>query len=287
MHYLGLSGMPRRISDYPSDFEFYNTMCTAGSFVSLFSVLIFIWVFFDSMYFDNFNFRKIKEYKEKYGDISDVHSDIFVDNYSNLKTRFIDAIKYDMYMFHRHVIRKLVLNSRTEDWLPQSDASLKDGGAFYNFSLFAITFLISEKKPKFNFSAFDHSLTGYENFYSKSLMESDLITYYDVPLYSYFGPGHNPRFFQAPATHNMMNIIDFHNDLFGVLIFIITFISILFSVCLLRYATLNIESFYTSLRPVSRVTHNATVEIIFTVVPAFIVFLIIMPSFALLYSNND
>jgi len=39
--------------------------------------------------------------------------------------------------------------------------------------------------------------------------------------------------------------------------------------------------------PVSRVTHNATLEIIFTVVPAFIVFMIAMPSFALLYSNND
>lgn len=42
MHYLGLSGMPRRISDYPADFEFYNTMSTAGSVVSLLSVLIFV-----------------------------------------------------------------------------------------------------------------------------------------------------------------------------------------------------------------------------------------------------
>jgi hypothetical protein len=164
---------------------------------------------------------------------------------------------------------------------------MKDGGGFYNFVTFALIFWGSEKKPKYNFSAFDHSLTGYDNHYSRALMESDLISYYDVPLYSYFGPGHNPRFFQAPATHNMMDIIDFHNDLIGVLLFIITFITVLFSVCLLRYATLNIESFYTSLKPLSRVNHNTPVEVIFTVVPAFIVFLIIMPSFALLYSNND
>jgi hypothetical protein len=164
---------------------------------------------------------------------------------------------------------------------------MKENNFLFNFIFFAVTFWGEKKKPKYNFSAFDHSLTGYNNFYSDSLIDSDLISYYDVPLYTFFGPGNNPRFFQAPATHNMMNIIDFHNDLFGVLIFIVVFISVLFFTCLYNYATLDIESFYTSLKPVSRVTHNTIVEIIFTVVPAFIVFLIIMPSFALLYSNND
>lgn len=286
MHYLGLSGMPRRIADYPSDFEFYNTMCTAGSFVSLFSVVIFVWVFFDSMYFDNFNPRKIKEYKKKYGTLEDIHGDIFMDNYANLKGRFIECVKYDLHQIERK-IWKLRIDSEMYKYLPETDSSQKDSGAFYNFVTFSILFWGAEKKPKYNFSAFDHSLTGYENYYSRDLMESDMITYYDVPLHSFFGPGHNPRFFQAPATHNMLDIIDFHNDLFGVLIFIITFISVLFSVCLLRYSTFSVESFYLGKKPVSLVTHNAVVEIIFTVVPAFIVFLIIMPSFALLYSNND
>lgn len=145
----------------------------------------------------------------------------------------------------------------------------------------------AEKKPKLNYSAFDHSMTGYDKYLSEKIVNSDVVSYYDIPLYTHFGPGHNPRFFQAPSTHNMLDIIDFHNDLFGVLLFIMTFISVMFITCLYNYATLDIESFYTKANPVSRVNHDANLEILFTVVPAIIVFMIAMPSFALLYSNND
>jgi heme/copper-type cytochrome/quinol oxidase subunit 1 len=200
MHYLGLSGMPRRISDYPSDFEFYNTMCTAGSMVSLLSVLIFIWVFFDSMYFDNFNFRKINEYKKKYGDISDIHTDIFLENYSynNLKARFISAVKHDLNCAWI-IFKKMTTDPKYYKYLPLTDVSMKENNFLFNFIFFAVTIWGEKKKPKYNFSAFDHSLTGYNNFYSDSLIDSDLISYYDVPLYTFFGPGNNPRFFSSPS----------------------------------------------------------------------------------------
>jgi heme/copper-type cytochrome/quinol oxidase subunit 1 len=103
MHYLGLSGMPRRISDYPADFEFYNTMSTAGSFVSLLSVLVFIWVFFDSMFFDNFDPRKILRYKKKFGNLAEIHAEIFELNYTkaNLKARAKSAILNDVNAFKK------------------------------------------------------------------------------------------------------------------------------------------------------------------------------------------
>jgi len=95
------------------------------------------------------------------------------------------------------------------------------------------------------------------------------------------------RYFQRPATEAMSNIIDFHNDLMVVLIFISVFIVVILSVCLYNYATYSVHEFYLGDDKVSRMNHNAYAEVIFTAVPAIIVYLIAAPSFALLYSNND
>jgi cytochrome c oxidase subunit 1 len=44
MHFLGLSGMPRRYPDYPAAFAGWNKVASWGSFISGFSVLIFLYV---------------------------------------------------------------------------------------------------------------------------------------------------------------------------------------------------------------------------------------------------
>jgi heme/copper-type cytochrome/quinol oxidase subunit 1 len=42
MHALGLSGMPRRIPDYPDGYADWNSIMTYGSILTVFSVLIFL-----------------------------------------------------------------------------------------------------------------------------------------------------------------------------------------------------------------------------------------------------
>ncbi|MGH6996061.1 MAG: cbb3-type cytochrome c oxidase subunit I, partial [Stellaceae bacterium] len=49
MHFLGLAGMPRRISDYPDAFAGWNMVASIGAFISYASTLFFIYIVFDTL----------------------------------------------------------------------------------------------------------------------------------------------------------------------------------------------------------------------------------------------
>lgn len=44
MHFLGLAGMPRRIPDFPDEFAGWNSISSFGSMVSVWSVLLFVYI---------------------------------------------------------------------------------------------------------------------------------------------------------------------------------------------------------------------------------------------------
>lgn len=50
MHWLGVAGMPRRIPDYPDAFFKYNSWASAGSYISAFSIIIFVFVLIEAFY---------------------------------------------------------------------------------------------------------------------------------------------------------------------------------------------------------------------------------------------
>ena len=44
MHFLGISGMPRRIPDYADAYSGFNSIMTIGSFLTVISIFIFLYI---------------------------------------------------------------------------------------------------------------------------------------------------------------------------------------------------------------------------------------------------
>jgi cytochrome c oxidase subunit 1 len=49
MHFLGLSGQPRRIPDYPDAYAGWNYVASYGSVISLVSALLFVYILYDQL----------------------------------------------------------------------------------------------------------------------------------------------------------------------------------------------------------------------------------------------
>ena len=87
-------------------------------------------------------------------------------------------------------------------------------------------------------------------------------------------------YFQEAATPAMEGIINLHNDIMAIICFIVVF------VCWMLFRTLYL--FDSSRNKIaSKTVHGTTIELIWTIVPSFILVTIAVPSFALLYSMDE
>jgi cytochrome c oxidase subunit 2 len=103
--------------------------------------------------------------------------------------------------------------------------------------------------------------------------------------------------FQDPATSIMEGIIDFHHDVQFYLIVILTFVAwCLFSIVSefgLRFYINKNSSLNASLQSrrdslvLKNITHGTTLEIVWTLLPVFVLVAIAIPSFALLYAIDE
>ena len=86
--------------------------------------------------------------------------------------------------------------------------------------------------------------------------------------------------FQDPATPYMEGILNFNNTIMFFIVIIVIFTSWLLFRCLTLY---NKES-----HPIpEKFTHSTLLEVVWTILPAFILMIIAIPSFALLYSLDE
>lgn len=85
---------------------------------------------------------------------------------------------------------------------------------------------------------------------------------------------------QDPATPMMEGILNFHNHLMFFLVGIGIFVFWLLGRCINLYL-------YESNPKVDNFTHSTSLEVIWTIVPALILMVIAVPSFALLYSMDE
>jgi hypothetical protein len=91
--------------------------------------------------------------------------------------------------------------------------------------------------------------------------------------------------FQVPATPIMEGIVDLHNDIMFFLTFIIIFVLYLLAVCVVKFSQDKIDNNYGYAG--DDLSHNTTIEVIWTAIPAIILLFIALPSFVLLYSMDE
>ena len=86
--------------------------------------------------------------------------------------------------------------------------------------------------------------------------------------------------FQYPASPIMKGIIDFHNHLMCFIVFTVFFVTYLMFQCLVTYNE--------DIHPKADVfTHSTLLEIIRAIVPVLILIILVIPSFALLFSMGE
>ena len=126
------------------------------------------------------------------------------------------------------------------------------------------------------------------DWYSITIEENEEIFYTNhstLGLFFFFdAPRHYQLNFQDSASVQMDAITDFHHDLMSYLVFIIVFVLVMLYYTLDLFKTNTLKPFYIWFKHYyQNLTHHTLLEIIWTVLPAFLIIKIALASFSLIY----
>ena len=93
--------------------------------------------------------------------------------------------------------------------------------------------------------------------------------------------------FQDPATKIMEDIIDLHHDITFYLILICVFVTWMLLECIYRFTIGGLNKKGSSVHILPQITHNTTLEVVWTTIPAIILVSIAIPSLTLIYSLDE
>lgn len=120
-------------------------------------------------------------------------------------------------------------------------------------------------------------------FYSSARTFAIPLVKFSSPAFIFIENGQYPLYFQHPASHLMEQILNLHNDLMFVIIYIVIFVGwiLYYTKRIFSVVPLSINS-----QQVQRALFNQehVIEIVWTLIPTFILYFIALPSFVLLYS---
>lgn len=211
MHFLGTSGMPRRIPDYPDAYRLWNAVASFGSMISTIASLFFFYVVYDNL----------------------VHGK----------------------------------KGRRNPWNSPYAESRK--------AYFEPTITYLKRHPEFYSYEKGHG-------WAVKYVAPFAVLRADAPI------DHQINF-QNPATLIMDGIIDLHHDIMTFLIFIVIGVAYVLGSALYNFMVNKegLREFTPGHIAGRHVNHHATLEIIWTIIPALILIAIALPSFARLYAMDD
>ena len=264
-HFLGLQGMPRRISDYPDGFAGWNLISSLGSVISIIATWLFLYI----LYLQLVEGKKVSRYPWLY-------SEIFNDSLQTLLSRAYNSIEWCLNSPPKpHAFVSLPLQNFFVFTIKTLDSffikQTTDFFALCNKSINIITFtlLIS------SFTTVCVKLVDCNVYINlKKLITNDIIEFNDAPRA--WG-----IYFQDCATPQMEALIELHDHIMFYLIVILFAVGwILFSVIKNHFSNaLYISNKY--------MNHGTLIELIWTITPALILILIAFPSFKLLYLMDE
>lgn len=205
------------------------------------------------------------------------------------------AALYFFYLVYSHLTDGIFVRHNYNQWSQITKISLYSVGTGIEFKPPRKHFFI---RPTYTFKVAKkgESLTSflYKKLFSSKKILSSVLMFVSTATVDAAGilPGEgSPKNwqinFQKPATLVIDSLIDLHHDIFTFLVIVSIFVFYIFSYIFYHFRW----SMHRNTKIIrfkrQHINHNAPLEIVWTLIPAFILVAIAVPSFTLLYASDD